>query len=190
MLGLKRLGKHDVRRYEVGERQPRRHEPGGRRPEVVRRQPADRGADDEPEAEGGPDDPHPARPLRRRRDVRHVSLGCGNVAAGESRDDPREKQHHVGVCRGEQHVSESVHEHRREEDRAAADAIGRTTQDCCSHELHGREHAEQGAQSESPGAKALRVVGQDRDDDTKPDQVDQHREENDRNARARGRHRG
>src|SRR5437588_768207 len=98
------------------------------------------------------------------------------------RNDPRQKQHPVRSCEGEERVADGIYEHRGEQHRPASDAVGQLAEQRGCDELHERVNAEHYAIPEAPGTEALRIERQDRHDDAEPDQVDQDCEEDDAGA--------
>ena len=188
VLGGERLAQDRAGGEEVDDGERRSDQPRREGAEVVAGEPADQRAQDEPDPERRADQAHPASPLRRRRDVRDVRLRRRDVAARKARDHAGDEQHRVGRGEREQRIARRVDEHRGEQDRPAAHPIREPAEQRRRQELHRREDEHEGAVPDPMRAEALGVHGQDRQHDAEADQVDQDRDEDDRQARAAGRH--
>ncbi len=137
-------------------------------------QPAQPRPDDETQAERRPDQPHPPRPLLRRRHIGHIALDRRNIARPQSGEQPhRDGQPDVGH-KGQHQIAQRIGHQRHQQHRLSPDPIRQPPPERLGEKLPqriGREH-----QRDLPrlGLQALGEEGQQRHHQPKPDQVDEH----------------
>jgi hypothetical protein len=133
-----------------------------------------------PETERGANHTHGARALFRSGDVGDIGLGNGDVPAGDAgKNSCHEKQRQRGR---HSHKGEADRRARdaHEQDGTAAEAVGEFSQNRREDNLHAGINAGEPANRDWRGLKMLRVKGQDGDDDTEADHVDEDGKEEDK----------
>ncbi len=180
-LGRQRFGQGPERHQQVdgGEtgRHQRREHPLASEGVEPRQLAADEGAEDEAEAEGDPDDRHPARAALGRRHVGDVGLRDGDVRGGDAAPDARHKQPDQG-----RREAEHRHPDRRggdapEQHRPPPHAIREPPPDRDEQELHDGEDRARHRGHEVAGPEAARDAGEKRDHQPEAEQVEEDREE-------------
>ena len=122
-----------------------------------RRQPADGRPDDEADAERRAQHAEKTRAVRRRGDVRDRALGHGHAGPGHPVDDPAGEQHPQRTGGAGDEAPDGGPEQRQEQDRLAADAIGKPSEQGRAHELGRRERGHQQPDLDAAGPEALGV---------------------------------
>ena len=149
--GLGGIGPVTFRENEPGQQkirraQRRRNPAGAGVAQMLQALAPDERPEDEPQPERHADEAHPLRAVCRRRDVRNVGLGHGDIAAANPGEQPR--HHHQPQGGGvvlqaraarEQHVRDRRPRGADEQDGAAAMAVGQSAPDRREDELHRRE---------------------------------------------------
>src|SRR5690606_31845793 len=176
-----RLREPGKRQDSVPERQARRGEEGDAHPER-RQHSSDHGAQDETQAESRPDQPHPLRPVPRARYVRHVGLGAPDVRPHYPREDPSHEERRNRTRKPEQEIRQARAEQTDQEDRPSTPTIRQPTPPGRERELHYRVHRDQPGDGHGTRPELLRVQRQQRDHDAEAYQVQEDRQEEDRQA--------
>ena len=160
VVGRNRLGQDEVEQHGVREGE-RGGEVEGRADVPLREHAADGRAEDEPEAEGRSEHPHPLRAVLRRRHVGDVSLRRRDVAARDAVEDAARKQHPERRRRAHNEKAQSVPIRLRSRT-GRRHACPRAARAPAEEELH---HEYEVTEPERDGrrlkARALQIVGQD-----------------------------
>ena len=175
---VKRIGKAQARRHP--ERQPRIH---------AAEQPAERGPEDEPGAEGHADLAEHRRAPFRRRDVGDVGEGGRDARRGDAGDHPADEQPDQRRRQRHQHIVEREPEIRQQHHRPPAEPVRQAAEHRRKHELHQRPGGAE--QAENPRRargividEAFHELGQDRRDQAEREHVQQDGDEDEGHRRA------
>ena len=145
---------------------------------------ADQRAGDEADAEGDADDAEVLRTALGRRDVGDVGAGGRDRGAHDAADDARQR-HHPEVRRDRhQQVVEPEAEHGKEQDRPAAEAVGKRAHRRTEEELHQRIERDQPAvdhrrRADIAAVEVAHQPGHHRQHDADAEDIDDEREEED-----------
>ena len=164
----------------------RRRRPDRRRVADVREERAERGPDDEAEAERRTEDAERLRAVALGRDVGDIGPRRRDVATREPVDDPRREQHHEAVRQRQHDEADHRAEQAEDEHRSPSVAIGHVAEQRRRDELAERERREEQADHERRRAERLGIEGQQRDDDPEADEIDEDREEDDEEGARHG----
>ena len=118
-------------------------------------------------------------------DIRDVSLRRRDVAAGNSIDDPAEKQHPQRRGESQNHKSKTRAQNADQQNRPAAMLVRQPAHDRRKNQLHNRIGSEQEADFAGRGAelRAFGIERQHRNHDPKADEIDEDRDEDDEERR-------
>ncbi len=142
---------------QVDERQGGRHE-GRYCVTPLAEEPARDRADDKSQPKGGADHAQAFGSFLGVRHIGNVGLGDGEVAAGEAVQDAGGEQDDERVGNAEQDEAEKGAKDGDQQDRAAAKAVGETSQDGRADQLRGSIGGNQQACDKAVGFKGLRII--------------------------------
>ena len=178
LLGGQRLGEDEEAVEEVQAVEPRGDEVRQAQP-VVAEGAAERGAEDEAEAEDGADEAEARRALLGGRDVGDVRGGGREARAGDAGDDAPDEEPPERGRETAQEVAGRRAEQRDEDDRPPPEPVGQPAEDRREEELHRRVQRDEQAEEVRRGPEVVAEEARDearRDGDEQPDaqRVEEH----------------
>jgi hypothetical protein len=166
-LGQNQVDEHGIRHRERG------REEKWRSVRDLAHHSANERTERESQTKSGADHSHGVRPLFRSGDIRDVGLRDGNVSPRDARQNSRDEKQHERLRHSHQRKTDSGAGDAYEQNRTAAESIGKLAQNRREDDLHPGINSGEPADRQRGRVKILGVERENRDDDAKAHEVDE-----------------